>query len=413
MHVEPRLERPVQGASASFLSGAAPNDPPRARGRAWPRAGRPGTRGLTVGLLLGLWLAGVGTLPALSVLTYNINGNGETDWSPSAPHLQALGRELQYLQADLIAFNEVPVEHTAEFVPFVQQWLPGYHVATNSGSDGYIRSVIASRFPIRRSTSWLDGLDLTRYGYRGVFTRDLFEAEIEVPGYAEPVHLFALHLKAGVVSEDLARRAAEASAVSNYLVRGFLSVHRARAYLLAGDLNEDIFRPPRGSLGPVQRLANSATGLRVTLPRNPVTGDDRTISTRTSLFARFDYILPCGLLFSNLAEGIVFRTDVLHPRPPPLQRDDSRVASDHLPVLLVFDDPLEPFRITRLVVTPENVRLTWQTRPGRHYAVQGTTGFRSWVTLATNLTATTTNLTWQTSPPGPLYFFRVMQGQRP
>ena len=42
---------------------------------------------------LCLWLAQVGSLHALSLLTYNVGGNGTTDWSTNAPQVQAIARE--------------------------------------------------------------------------------------------------------------------------------------------------------------------------------------------------------------------------------------------------------------------------------------------------------------------------------
>ena len=39
---------------------------------------------------------------------------------------------------------------------FMKTFLPGYSLATNSGTDGSIRAMIASRFPIARSTKWLN-----------------------------------------------------------------------------------------------------------------------------------------------------------------------------------------------------------------------------------------------------------------
>ena len=34
------------------------------------------------------------------------------------------------------------------------------------------------------------------------FTRDLFEAEILVPGWTRPLHVFTTHLKAGATNPD-------------------------------------------------------------------------------------------------------------------------------------------------------------------------------------------------------------------
>jgi endonuclease/exonuclease/phosphatase family metal-dependent hydrolase len=214
---------------------------------------------------------------AFSVLTYNTHGNHIEDWTTNSPQVRAIGRQMQYLQPDIITFQEIPFTNTHQMVNFVLAFLPGYQLATNSGTDGFIRCVILSRFPIVRSQKWLDGVDLDVFGYtNGNFTRDLFEAQIAVPGFPQPLHVFTTHLKAGTSSsDDAARRAAEAGAISNYFVTTFLTTNALHPYLLTGDLNEDIAIPATGSQLPIQRLTNG-TGLRLTTPLNPISGGAQT-----------------------------------------------------------------------------------------------------------------------------------------
>src|ERR1019366_3313636 len=103
-------------------------------------------------------------------------------------------------------------------------------------------------------------------------------------------------------------------------------------YTLSGDLNEDIIRPGTYSVtpGPIQRLISPPTGLQLATPVNPFTGSELTISIQSlHLDVRFDYILPCSLLFSNIASSQVFRTDLLPSPPPPLLAGDDATASDH------------------------------------------------------------------------------------
>jgi endonuclease/exonuclease/phosphatase family metal-dependent hydrolase len=349
---------------------------------------------------------------ALSLLTYNVGGYGAVDWSTNAPQVQAIARQLQWLQPDVVTFNEVPFTNSWEMTNFIRAFLPGYTLAMNSGTDGYLRSAILSRFPIRRSQKWLDGVSLTNFGFAGRFTRDLFEAEIQVPGYESPLHVFTTHLKAGQDPTNQLRRAAEASAITNFLATNFLAAYGHRPYVLTGDLNEDVFRPPAGSLQPVQRLLSPLTGLRLTTPVNPVTGDDRTLSIRTGLYARYDYILPCAALFSNIATSQVFRTDLLEPLPPGLLRTDSATASDHLPVWMRFNPlPIQPFAlaIDRLGQTNRLLSLSWLAQPGRQYRVETSLDLVSWTSLTTNLLAQTNWLAVTVSPQQPRQFFRVLR----
>ncbi|MGO9588061.1 MAG: immunoglobulin domain-containing protein [Limisphaerales bacterium] len=144
---------------------------------------------------LSVWCA---SAPAFSYLTYNAHGNGLTNWSTNMWHVQAIGRQMQYLNPDIITLNEIPVTNncTAQMADFVTAFRPGYYLVTNSTDDGFIRSVILSRYPIVSSTSRLHGSDLTPYGYTNSgFTRDLFEAQISLPGFSQPLHVFTVHLK--------------------------------------------------------------------------------------------------------------------------------------------------------------------------------------------------------------------------
>ena len=354
---------------------------------------------------------------SLSLLHYNVAGNGVADWSTNSPQVQAIGRQMLFWQPEIVTFNEIPLTNTWQMARFVTAFLPGYFLATNSGTDGYLRSAIASRHPIARSQSWLDGASLVPFGYTNVpatFTRDLFEAEIIVPGWTEHLHVFTTHLKAtesgNNFTNSVRRRAAEAGAISNFLVTSFLPAQRPRPYLLSGDLNEDIARPPSTSGHPLERLVSLPTGLRLTTPLNPVTAGSNTFSIRTTPSERIDYILPCGLLFSNIANSQVFRTDVLSPMPAALFTNDSRTASDHLPVLMSFRNPYDPVpRIAGVVLSNQSVSLNWPAATGRTYRVETSTNFANWSAASSNLFALTTNQSWSIVRNGPRQFFRVQR----
>ncbi|MFN7141753.1 MAG: immunoglobulin domain-containing protein, partial [Limisphaerales bacterium] len=282
---------------------------------------------------------GVGS-GTFSLLHYNIKGAFVSDFSTNSAQVQAIGRQLAHLQPDIITLNEMPHGQTWQITNIVKQYLPGYFWATNSGTDGTIRSVILSRWRVSRSQKWLDGSNLAAFGHEGTFTRDLFEAEIEVPGFLQPLHVFTTHLKSGSDLTSATRRAAEASAISNYFVNGFLTTNGSRPYILTGDLNEDINRPRANEQQAVQRIRNSATGIQLTTPLNPFTGDDRTFSIQSLPLAhRYDYILPSSSLSSHIATSQVFRTSVISPLPSGLNANDDSVASDHLPVYIEFNNP--------------------------------------------------------------------------
>jgi len=346
---------------------------------------------------------------AFRIVTYNTHGGMVQDWSTNSPQVQAIGRQLQYLQPDIVTFQEIPFTNTWQMADFVRVWLPGYALATNSGTDGFIRSVIASRWPISRSQKWLDGVSLAGFGYDGSFTRDLFEAQIAVPQFPQPLHVFTAHLKAGQDADSSARRAAEANAISNFFVTGFLTTNALRPWLLTGDLNEDLARPPASLPRTVERLISPPTGLFLTTPTNPVTGSEMTFSIQAdSLTKRYDYILPCGLLFSNVVLAQVFRSDLLTNPPPPLRSDDSRTASDHLPVVMAFSNPYtKPFRLTAGRCGGAALTLRWETVPGQPYDMEVSTNQTNWETLASHLLATSYSFSLTVQPAGSPRFFRV------
>lgn len=336
------------------------------------------------GLLVLLALAAPAAR-ALVLLNWNVGGNGATDWSTNAPQVQAIGRIVSYLKPDVLTLQEIPFEQSGQMDRFVERYLPGYFLARNSGTDGYTRSVILSRHPIVRSTSWLDGASLSEFGSSARFARDLFEAEIAAPEFPAPLHVFTTHLKAGsTATEDFERRSAEAGAISNFFVKTFLPSRGARPYVLTGDLNEDIGRPSAKSRQAVQRLVNTATGLKLTTPTNPANGDDRTWSSRlASLSVRYDYVLPGTFLATNIVRSQVFRTATLNTLPPEVRREDDRTASDHLPLLMVFRSPNAPPFVVRLAPAGEGgLRLTWAAVPEYLYWVEATSDLAQWTRLA-------------------------------
>ena len=356
---------------------------------------------------------------AIKLLTYNVAGNGATDWSTNKPQAQAIGRELMYLKPDIITFNEIPVTNgVAQMPAWMRAFLPGYYLATNSIGDTYIQSVIASRFPITRSASHLAFSSLAPFGYTGTrFTRDLFEAQIAVPNYPLPLHIFVAHLKSTgftTPQDDANKRAAMASAISNYFATVFLpGTNGLHPYVLCGDLNEDAFFPDKNYVSgqPLQRLTSAPTGLQMTIPVNPVTHADLTESIQGSLDTRFDYILPCRLLFSNIAGSEVFRTDLLTNFPSNLFSNDDKTASDHLPVLVMFNNPFNtPYKMLFIASSNQTVTLSWESQLNRTFNVETSTDLTTWTPFATNIQTTTeaSSFTFMTNGVSdPVKFFRT------
>jgi len=158
---------------------------------------------------------------------------------------------------------------------------------------------------------------------------------------------------------------------------------------------------------PIQKLTSAPTGLRLTTPVNPVTGSDLTESIQSTLDVRFDYILPCGLMFSNIVTSQIFRTDLLSPMPGGLQTKDDKTASDHLPVLVYFSNPYDvPYKLNSIARSNQLVTLNWQTITNRVYRVETSTNLTNWIALATN-TAAGTNFILNTNVSGSAQFFRV------
>ena len=344
----------------------------------------------------------------LSLVHYNVKGNFAADWSTNAPQVQAIARQLQYLNPDIITLNEIPNGLRYEMTNWMTAFFPTYTMAISPGTDGAIRSGVISRFPITRSQSWLDDGSLTNFGYDGTFTRDLFEAEITVPGATEPLHVFTTHLKSGADVDSQNRRAAECSAVSNFFVTVFLAINSQRPYLLTGDLNEDIEISMSQNNHPIQRLMAEATGLQLTTPINPISLSRYTHSIQGSLDARIDYVMPAGVLGANVFGSQVFRTDLLAELPSPLQTNDCVIASDHLPVQMIFNYPDPPLKVTSLL-SNQNFFLTWSALVGRKFSVESSLDMAAWSVIASNIMSTSSTATWTTSATNASRFFRIVR----
>jgi endonuclease/exonuclease/phosphatase family metal-dependent hydrolase len=350
--------------------------------------------------LLGRSLLGA----ELSVVTWNIAGNSVPNWNLSLPEAQAAGAILRHLRPDVIALQEIPWNERGRVRALTNDFLQGYSLAVSPGTDFVLTSAIFTRHRIARSQSYLDNAELAPWGFRGTFTRDLFEAEIVIPGWPVPLHIFTTHLRAGT---NYLQRAAEASAISNHLARNFIPARGSRPWLLCGDLNEDIRRPPTGSQRPIQRLANTNLSLTLAPVTNTVDGTDFTWSARSGLNTRFDYVLMGPQLATNFVGGELFNTARLRVIPEGLQRSSSAIASDHLPVVARFNEPFPTSFAIRAVERGEDfVRLTWENPiEGYTFRIERSTNLSRWTFVSDNLR--TNGL--QFAPQGDVEFFRLIR----
>ena len=252
---------------------------------------------------LSVWCA---SAPAFSYLTYNVHGNGLTNWSTNMWHVQAIGRQMQYLNPDIITFNEIPVTNncTAQMVDFVTAFRPGYYLVTNSMDDGFIRSVILSRYPILSSTSWLHGADLAplrlcRFGFHARFVRGAnFRS-----GFSTAIARVHRAFEIGPGRRFGGQTGGGGGRRFQFFRHGLISpTNSLQPYVLSGDLNEDILRPPPSNPQSLQRLISAPTGLQLATAVNPFTDSELTWSIQDTNMAR-----PCVMITSCRAD-CCFRT---------------------------------------------------------------------------------------------------------
>ena len=96
--------------------------------------------------------------------------------------------------------------------------------------------------------------------------------------------------------------------------------------------------------------------------------------------------------------------------PANLFTNDSKTASDHLPVLMWFHNPYDPVpRLASVTASNQFLNLNWRTTTGRTYRVEASTNFANWSAASPDLLASTTNQSWSAPRNGPRQFFRVQR----
>jgi hypothetical protein len=76
------------------------------------------------------------------------------------------------------------------------------------------------------------------------------------------------------------------------------------------------------------------------------------------------------------------------------------VASDHLPVMMVFNNPFtQPFMLTSFTRSNQSITLAWQSVPGQSYQVQSSSNLTSWTLFVDLLLATNYSYSVITNEP--------------
>jgi hypothetical protein len=91
-----------------------------------------------------------------------------------------------------------------------------------------------------------------------------------------------------------------------------------------------------------------------------------------------------------------------------LLANDAATASDHLPVLMRFNNPYDrPFRLLAVTRTNLAVTLQWEAVPGQPYRVESSTNLTTWDAVANNLVATSNSYTFGTNLNDDVRYFRI------
>jgi hypothetical protein len=94
--------------------------------------------------------------------------------------------------------------------------------------------------------------------------------------------------------------------------------------------------------------------------------------------------------------------------PPNLNSNDDRVASDHLPVLMTFNNPFaNPFHVVSVTRSSPATTLNWESVPGQLYTIESSSNMMDWTPFATNIMATNFSTTLNTNNTISSQFFRV------
>jgi hypothetical protein len=59
-----------------------------------------------------MFIAQAHNVSGFTLMTWNVSGNGASDWTTNAVQVQSIGRQVAALNPDIITFNEIPRSKT-------------------------------------------------------------------------------------------------------------------------------------------------------------------------------------------------------------------------------------------------------------------------------------------------------------
>lgn len=291
------------------------------------------------------WLAL--TLPCLvaaaelKLATYNVENYGPADRMTEAGYRQeypkpeaekaALRQVIRGLNADVLVLQEMGSRaHLEELQRDLRgEGLDYPQTAVAEAADADRRVAVLSKRPLRAVKTY-DGLEFAYFGKKERVKRGLLEFTVAC-GEGE-VTCFAVHLKSRFTDRaddplSAARRAGEATAIRDQILRRFPSPATAR-FVILGDCND-------GRTGKALAFLQKrgATKIATLLAAEDSRGETWSHAfRREETYSRVDHILVSAGLMPALTTG----TAQIYDGP------GVRGASDHRPVYVVFGAATRP-----------------------------------------------------------------------
>lgn len=271
----------------------------------------------------------------LTIATYNVenyvltNRMTEAGYRQDYPKPESEKRALRLvilaLGADVLVLQEMgPPAYLGELQRDLRTEGADYpHAAVATATDADRHVAILSKRPLLRVTTHAE-LEFSYFGGKEKVKRGLLEAAVAAAG--GEITLFAVHLKSRFTdrAEDpgsAIRRAGEATAVRNHILRRFPAPAAAR-FVILGDCNDG---KRSKALAFLQKRGK--TPLAELLPASDSRGEAWThMWRREELYSRVDHILVSAALAGAVDGGIARIYDGAGVRE----------ASDHRPVFVVL-----------------------------------------------------------------------------